>query len=563
MKRTSWITWRIYFLTIPIDVIVLIFAADHELNTWRDFYMWGLVALIAHLGISPLALLAINQSQVQAKWQIDLAYLLLLGAFRGLLINICAGWLDLSLEVPALYKIFNSAIALPQWFVGIAIFVESRRFFQQEFQRLFAQAIQKRLEAKQAGNFLGDLFTPQDESLARLQVIITNLSHEIRELLDRPRELHEYAAEAEKIQDLLEKHVKPTSFAIWKKSKIQTPKIPLSKISSIVFLQKNLRVPLLLMISIPYLFVGLNGVYGLELSLVQCGFIAFFDLFVYFIFESFHRIKLMERRTANVSIILISTIVPLFFQLEIIPDRFLLSNAFLDTVIYQSFLSSCYLAVLLAVNGYELIKSYRLQVIERLAKQIDSSKYSNLVDKDVSEYKYSQVAQYLHGEVQAELTASSLLLQQAVQQGDSELAKEALERASTLLNQDMGAMPLTRVAPSEEKIRKLISAWKGIAEIEIVMPSYDQINSITVRENVQLIEESVANSIRHAKANKIEIKVSNEGNLLKTVIASNGAPLIKGKSGLGTKLFNELCTQWNHHSENGLNYLIFFQLNED
>lgn len=563
MKRTSWITWRIYLLTIPIDVIVLIFAADHELNTWRDFYMWGLVALIAHLGISPLALLAINQSQAQSKWQIDLAYLILLGTFRGLLISVCAVWLNLSLEVSAIYKIFNSAIALPQWFVGVAIFIESRRFFQQEFHKLFSQAVEKRVETKLTGNILDDLVAPQDESLARLQVITSNLSGEIRELLDRPRDLHEYVVEAEKIRNLLDNHMKPTSLAMWKKSKIKAPRIPLRTLLSIVFLEKNLKVPLLLIISIPYLFVGLNGVYSFELSVVQCAFIALFDLIVYFLFESFHKMKFMGRRTTNVSIILISTIMPLFFQLQVIPDRFLLSNTFLDTVVYQSFLSSSFVAVLLIINGYGQIKTYRSEVIRRLAKHIDSIQYSKLVDTEASEHKYSQLAQYLHGEVQAELTASSLLLQQAVQQGDSELAKEALERASTLLNQDMGAIPLTRMAPSEEKIRKLVNAWKGIAEIDIAMPPYDQINPITFRENVQLIEESVANSIRHAKANKIEIKVSNEGNLLKTVIASNGAPLIKGKSGLGTKLFNELCTQWNHHSENGLNYLIFFQLNED
>ena len=31
MKRTSWISWRIYLFALPVNMVVLVFAADHEL----------------------------------------------------------------------------------------------------------------------------------------------------------------------------------------------------------------------------------------------------------------------------------------------------------------------------------------------------------------------------------------------------------------------------------------------------------------------------------------------------------------------------------------------------
>ena len=47
MKRTSWITWRTYLLSLPVDVVVLMFSADHKVESLSD----TLVKLIVGKGM--------------------------------------------------------------------------------------------------------------------------------------------------------------------------------------------------------------------------------------------------------------------------------------------------------------------------------------------------------------------------------------------------------------------------------------------------------------------------------------------------------------------------------
>ena len=173
----------------------------------------------------------------------------------------------------------------------------------------------------------------------------------------------------------------------------------------------------------------------------------------------------------------------------------------------------------------------------------------------------AEIATYLHGEIQAGLTASSLLLQQAAQSGDSDLAQEALERASGLLNQDLTNISFTRMAAPDKKIEKIVEAWKGIADISVTLPAFNLLNEDVLRNSVRLIEEAIANSIRHAKATDIKVVGVLKENLLTLSVISNGNPMTKGKAGLGTKMFNDLSAEWSYAAESGHNRLTFTLVN--
>jgi len=174
----------------------------------------------------------------------------------------------------------------------------------------------------------------------------------------------------------------------------------------------------------------------------------------------------------------------------------------------------------------------------------------------------ADIAQYLHGEIQAGLTASSLLLQQAAKSGDSDLANEALERAAGLLSQDHTNISYTRMAKPEVKLEKIIAGWKGIADISISLPPSVQLDETVMRNAVALIEEAIANSIRHAHATQIQVSGILKEDLLTINIISNGDSMVKGKAGLGTKLFNDLASEWNYASESGQNRLTFVLVNK-
>ena len=118
------------------------------------------------------------------------------------------------------------------------------------------------------------------------------------------------------------------------------------------------------------------------------------------------------------------------------------------------------------------------------------------------------------------------------------------------------------MATPEVKINKIVDAWKGIADISLALPPFEQLNDEVLRSSVQLIEEAVANSIRHAKATDIKISGVLNKELLTITVISNGDPMTKGKAGLGTKMFNDLSAEWNYAAESGHNRLTFILVNQ-
>jgi len=561
VKRTSWITWRIFFFTLPIDAFVLIFAADHRLKSWDDVWIWGCVALIAHICLLPLVAVGVIQSQQWRSWKFDLVFLLLLGAARGVVINYCVEMWDLTQTVSYWYKVFNSSVALPQWFVGVAILFESKRNYERTFRELFAKAMRKEQDTHERRDMLPPGNSSVDEAVARLQFITSSLASDIQQLLNRPKLLSDYTIEANRIQELIDNDIRPTSAELWSTNKVNTPKIPLRTLLSISLLESRLRVPLVVLISVPYLFVGLNGGFGLKIALVQCALILAYNLVSFVFVEVLLKLKITSRAISNIILLTSGFVIPIFIQLNFVSMEFKTSGKLTDLIIYHSVLTITFVALLLIVNGYNVVTSQREEVLASLESHILGEKYNESLTQGGDAQHKSDLANYLHGEIQAGLTASSLLLQQAAKSGDSDLAQEALERASGLLNQDLTNITFTRMAAPALKIQKIVDAWKGIADISVVLPPYEQLGETTLRSLVQLIEESIANAIRHAQASDIKISGVLKENVLTISIISNGEPMAKGRAGLGTKMFNELTEEWSYSAESGHNRLTLTLMN--
>ena len=144
MKRTPWLSWRLYFLTFPIDVFVLLLSSDHASTGSNDYLIWAVLSLLAHGSIAPVIAMILFFTSKADSWKADLLALIALGAIRGIAINVGFEILALNPTVSPLYKVFNSAISLPLWFIGVAIFVESRHQFQREFEAVFLRTLRKR-----------------------------------------------------------------------------------------------------------------------------------------------------------------------------------------------------------------------------------------------------------------------------------------------------------------------------------------------------------------------------------------------------------------------------------
>jgi signal transduction histidine kinase len=556
VRRTPWLSWRLYFLTIPIDVIVLLLSSDHASTGSNDFFNWLILSLIAHGSIAPVTAIALLFTTRLNSWKAELCALLVLGAVRGVAIDLGVWLLDLEPKVSFIYKVFNSTISLPLWFIGLALLVESRRQFQQEFEALFLRSLRK--EQTSAEKLSSDLGQVNDgEQIKQLQSLASNLASEIEETLNLTTQKINYAKQVEKIQDLINKKLRPASAELWNGSNLSTPKLSISTLIRISLLEHKLKVIAASLLFSPYIFIGLNGSQGWQFAIIQTLLATVLNILIFMIYEMLYKNGLINRKSANILIMGSSFVIPLLTILFILPDSLFWAESDATKFFYQLFLSSAHISILLGFNLYKLLDQYRSTVLanfEQIAKGEELFPFSNA---DLTASRDIDLARYLHGELQAGLIATSLILERAIKAGDTNLANHALRSTVDILNQDHARVSQSRTSSPHARLEKITSGWKGIAEVKITLDWIDDLETLVLNDIITLIDEAVSNAIRHAKASSILVTGSRVGEDLHFEILSDGAGMTAKSVGLGTKLFNELASNLTY-SKNGEQNLLKF-----
>jgi len=558
VKRTPWLSWRLYFLTIPVDLIVLSLSSDNASTGSNDFFNWSILALMAHGSIAPVVAVALFFTSKVNSWKADLFALIVLGAVRGVAINVGVDVLDLAPTVSSVYKVFNSAISLPLWFIGIAIFVESRRQYQQEFEALSQRYVRKAQSA--AGNENLDLTeVPAGESIKHLQSATAELAHEIESALDHPTSQANYAQQKSKIQELINKELRPASAKLWNNSILSAPKLSVSTLLKISLLEQRLKVTSAALFFSPYLFIGFNGTQGWRLAATETILATFLNILIYQLCETFFKKSLLSRRKTNITIIGLSYVIPFLTIVFILPADLFWTDSIAAIFVYQLYLSSCHVSFLLAFNLYKLLGQQRSIVLASFERIIQDKEFLPIFNADVTGARDIDLARYLHGELQAGLIASSLLLERASKTGDTDLARHALKSAVDILSQDHAQVSQSRVSFPQERLEKISSGWRGIAQVRIELDWIDDLEISTQNDVIALIDEGVSNAIRHAKASLISVTGSWVDGCVNLEICSDGAGMTQNAPGLGTKLFTELATSWDY-SRNGEQNILKFTI---
>jgi hypothetical protein len=556
LKRTPWISWRLYFLTIPIDVVVIVVSSNQTITNLNQLLMWVILSLLVHASIAPLIFPLVSLSARFNSWAIDVAGLVFLGAIRGVIINVLVDPLGLEQRTGELYRVFNSTISLPIWFIGLAVFLESRRQYQKEFDSLFLRAA-RREQALSDENGLPVTEMPREKILSQLQIAATGLANEIRRVLDSPADQIDFKYQSERIQRLINEELRPASSHLWNGSSFSTPKLSLSALLRISLLEQRLRVILVALLSSPYLFIGLNGSQGLKLAAYETLFATVISIAIYLVLEGFFAKNILDRKAVNTAFIGLSFIVPLLAILFLIPPSLFWTDDFLTRFLYQLFLSSSQVVLLFGFNLYGLLRSQRSAVINNLEQFLKGEDLLEVSHGNMDSVRKIDLARYLHGEFQAGLTATSLLLERASKSGDAELARHALRSAVEILSRDPARASQERISAPRARLEKISSGWRGIAEVTIELDWVDELETPVLNDLISLIDEGVANSIRHAKASNISISGERVGADLNLQILSDGSAMTQNSAGLGTKLFNELASNWEYSKQGELNLLQF------
>jgi len=561
VKRTPWLSWRLYFLTIPVDVTVLLLSSDHASTGSSDFSQWAILALMAHGSIAPVIAIALFFTSKFNNWKADLFALITLGAVRGLAINVGVDFLDLEPTVSSAYKVFNSAISLPLWFIGIAVFIESRRQYQQEFEALFLRFVRK-VQTTKEGKSLDSKYAGAGESIKHLQSATSELASELEVALGLPTPQASYEKQKSKIQDLVNQQLRPASTILWNSSTFSPPKLSILALLRISLLEQKLKVISAALLFAPYIFIGINGTQGWQLAAAGTLLATVLNILIYILCEALFKNRLLRRRKTNILILLLSYVMPFLTIAFILPADLFWADSVATIFVYQLFLTSCHILILLAFNTYRLLGQQRSLVLASLEQIIQGQDDFPVSIADLTAARDIDLARYLHGELQAGLIASSLLLDRASKTGDSDLARHALKSAVDILNQDHTQVSQSRVSFPQDRLKKISSGWRGIAQVNIDLDWIETLEKSTQNDVIALIDEGVSNAIRHAKASMISVSAFRTGADLNVEILSDGAGMTQKAPGLGTKLFSELATSWDY-SRNGEQSILRFTVRID
>jgi hypothetical protein len=310
--------------------------------------------------------------------------------------------------------------------------------------------------------------------------------------------------QAQAIDRVIAKNIRPKSSQRWKNAELVWPQIhPWRVIRNSIFDTKA-PVIVILLIIMPLSFIGqLAHATILDSILLQL-----FALVLTFLgCELADRITNTSRKGIGFNNLLF-LIFYIFIQLPVIFSI----NYFLNISYYKSSqnllqvqISTMVVAIALVLIGTMILSVYnaREEALVQLRKFLPDDKLQEILAAGNTSNEESEYAQYLHAEVQSQLTASKLLLLKAAETDFSAMSTETTRQVLARL--DLLKVPYEKKVARIPKIRldELVQTWRGLTRIKMDLPP--ELDSVSKYGEIisQLIEESVINAIRHGKAKNV------------------------------------------------------------
>jgi signal transduction histidine kinase len=184
----------------------------------------------------------------------------------------------------------------------------------------------------------------------------------------------------------------------------------------------------------------------------------------------------------------------------------------------------------------------RQEILDGLQAQIDRSRIRTISENNETVRLSSDMAKYLHGNLQSRLMASALAIEMAGNAQDSKALLTEIEKARQSIATPFDQFTSHDLKPVSIELQNLLEMWNGILVTELNFAGSDAFSSQSDTRNViHIVEECFSNSLRHGLATEATIiLIATESGISLTVI-DNGIGPRNGSPGLGSSLFNSIA----------------------
>ena len=188
-------------------------------------------------------------------------------------------------------------------------------------------------------------------------------------------------------------------------------------------------------------------------------------------------------------------------------------------------------------HALELIRNDELNASEALQEAV-----TKVVSDEFSHALSHRWAIFIHGKILTRLAATALKLETASQAGDSQSFNTAVDSLLNLLKNPDAEFE-QKITVLETEVNSRLDPWLGLLDVDLhIDQELKSVRNERVRELGEVIEEIISNSMRHGKAQKVNLRVMKSGDKDIQIIATDDAaiapPEFQGRYGLGTRIFN-------------------------
>ena len=212
---------------------------------------------------------------------------------------------------------------------------------------------------------------------------------------------------------------------------------------------------------------------------------------------------------------------------------FLISAVFypLGFFVYMRFIQIIQPEAINAITGDKIYASSSLK-----------EEISNIVMNEVKQSMSHQWATFIHGKILTRLAATSLKLEQAFVNDDTNNFEVGLANIKSLLSDPTREFE-QNIFDLKTEISSRLDPWEGLITIKVkIDPELADISNERVRDLGEVIEEIISNSVRHGGSQNISINITSITHPDIVIhIEDDGVnplPLSPSRIGLGTKILN-------------------------
>jgi len=528
------VTWTAFWSTIPVSVITAVLFINPDKSNTEGLLTWTAIGLLSHASMAPF----VHHLNKKGSRRTHFLMAFFLGALRGVVLNLIAPLFFVADPLPIYVRALNSGFAFLYYFVIISIIQGVWGKFEKdlrEFLLVFASA-----------NSLTSGFTETtDIDDSERQDAIARLGKLLEDSISQESDGLTLRQQAQAIDRVIAKNIRPKSSQRWKTAELVWPQIhPWRVIKNSFFETKSPVMVVIIMILPLSILGGFSRASFFNALLLQI----FAILMIFLICDFADRITYKFNQGIGFNNLLY-LLLYIFLQSPII----YYSNYLLNLSSYPSLqnmvqiqVGTMAVAIALVVTGTMILSVYnsREEALIQLRKFLPEDKLQDILAAGQISNEQSDYAQYLHAEVQSQLTASKLLLLKAAESDFTAMSTETTRQVLARL--ELLKTPYEKKVARIPKVRleELTQTWRGLTRIKMDLPP--ELETVSKNGEIisQLIEESVINAIRHGKAKNVKVTVWIEGDVCKIEVQDDGKLKSTKKPGLGSTLFQVFAPDW-------------------